>query len=35
MERTYDLYKYMPEMRAAIELWEGKLNKVLQLQRAA
>ena len=27
MERIYDRYKYLPEMRAAIELWEGHLLK--------
>ena len=35
MERTYDLYQYMPEMRAAIELWESKLYGLLRLPRAA
>ena len=35
MERTYDLYKYLPEMRAAIELWESKLDSILQLPKAA
>jgi integrase len=35
MERTYDLYKYLPEMRAAIELWESKLDSLFQLPLAA
>lgn len=29
MEETYDLYRYLPEMRAAIELWENHLRGVL------
>jgi hypothetical protein len=26
MERTYDVYAYMPEMREAITKWEAHLN---------
>lgn len=29
MERTYDIYSYMPDMRAAIEKWESYLAKLL------
>jgi integrase len=29
MEQTYDLYKYLPEMRAAMDLWQGHLTKIL------
>ncbi len=28
MERTYDVYTYLPEMRAAIEKWENYLSKL-------
>jgi hypothetical protein len=35
MDRTYDLYKYLPEMRAAIELWESKVNSLMELPQAA
>jgi Arm DNA-binding domain/Phage integrase family len=29
MERTYDIYSYMPDMRAAIEKWESYLVELL------
>jgi integrase len=29
MEQTYDVWTYLPEMRKAMELWEGHLSKVL------
>jgi hypothetical protein len=29
MERTYDIYAYLPEMRAAIEKWESHLTALL------
>ena len=35
MERTYDLYKYLPEMRSAMQLWERKLNDLLRSSLAA
>jgi integrase len=28
MEETYDLWRYMPEMRAAMELWENHLKAI-------
>jgi integrase len=30
MEEVYDLYQYLPEMRAAAELWEGHLENILR-----
>ena len=33
MERTYDIYSYLPEMRAAIEKWEGYLLKLLATKK--
>jgi integrase len=30
MERTYDLYRYLPEMRAAMEKWEAHLTFLLR-----
>ena len=29
MEETYDLYRFLPEMRAAMELWEKHLQEIL------
>ena len=31
MEKTYDLYRYLPEMREAIDTWEQYLTKLLSL----
>jgi integrase len=32
-EDTYDLYKYLPEMRAAMDLWEAKLEALFSAER--
>ena len=31
VEAIYDVYHYMPQMRAAVEVYEGYLSKLLQL----
>jgi hypothetical protein len=33
MERTYDVYAYMPEMREAITKWESHLANIISPQR--
>lgn len=35
MERTYDLYQYLPEMREAMDKWEAHITKITAAEPAA
>jgi hypothetical protein len=35
MERTYDLYRYLPEMREAMDKWETHIAKIIAAEPAA